>query len=171
MVAKKRAIDFTNVKDSSGINPTLVEDGDYRAKIIDVRDDEVKSADSKNHGEPVWLFLLQLADRKSATYPYRCTLVESQFWKVRNILIAAGKQVPKKRVNVDPNNVVGVEVGITLEEDASGDKPRSQITAIFPVSELAEDDGDPVADDEVADDVTADDTTDDEEGDLDLDDL
>lgn len=160
--ATRRALDFTNVKEGGGINPVHVEDGDYRAKIIEVRDEEVKSGDNK--GTPMWNFVFQLTDRRSATYPYRCTLVENQLWKVRNVLIAAGKNVPKKRVNVDPNNVVGVEVGITLETDEYEGKLKSQISAVFPVAELAEDDGDPADDEPSTDDA-------DEDGDLDLDDL
>ena len=32
----KRKVDFSNVKESSGINPKRVEEGDYLAKVIKV---------------------------------------------------------------------------------------------------------------------------------------
>lgn len=133
MVAKKHAVDFSNVKEGSGINPVRVEEGDYLAKIISVEDHESKA------GNPTWVFVFQLDDRKSATYPYYCGLVDNQLWKIRNLLVAAGKTVPKKRVNVDPNSIVGKEVGITLSDDEYEGKEKSVIDAIFPASELADD--------------------------------
>lgn len=131
MAASNKALDFTNVKESSGINPKHVEDGDYLAKITDVRDEKAKD------GTAMWLFLLQLDEMRSAVYPYYCKLEENQLWKVRNLLIAAGKTVPKKRVNVNPNNLVGTEVGITLTGEEYDGKMKSVIDAVFPASELA----------------------------------
>lgn len=152
--AKKHALDFSNVKDSTGINPKHVEPGDYEATIKEV-------VESLKDGVPMWRFLIALNDQPTATYPYYCKLQENQLWKVRNLLIAAGKQVPKKRVNVDPNGLIGKVIGITLEDDEYEGKLKSVIEAVFPAEELgpktptkkkpaaaAADD----ADDEVADD-------------------
>jgi len=127
--AKKHALDFTNVKESSGINPKHMLEGDYAAKVVSV-------SETDKDGVPMWNFIFQLKDSPTATYPYYCKLQENQLWKVRNLLIAAGKQVPKRRVNVDPNNVVGSEVGVTLEDDEYEGKLKSVIAAVFPASEL-----------------------------------
>ena len=157
--AKKHALDFTNVKESSGINPKHLPEGDYEAKVVSV-------TESDKDGIPMWNFVFQLADHATATYPYYCKLQENQLWKVRNLLIASGKQVPKRRVNVDPNNVVGSVVGITLEDDEYEGKMKSVIAAVFPAEELgpkkttksaggssSDDDLDDDGDDEVGDEL------------------
>lgn len=159
-MAKKHTIDFTNTKESSGINPKHMPRGDYRVKIVNV--DETLKDDI-----PMWRFDMQLADVRSAVYPYYCKLQENQLWKVRNLLIAAGINVPKKKVAVDPNRLVNKEIGVTLEDDEYEGKMKSVVDAVFPVSELeetveADDDDDDVDD--------ADDTEEDDE-ELDIDDL
>jgi hypothetical protein len=134
-MAKKvaaRTLDFSNVKESSGINPKHVEDGDYLAKVVEVRDDPAKD------GEAMWLFIFKLADNTTATYPYYCKLVDNQLWKLRNLFIAAGVDLPKRAVKIDPNKVVGKDVGLVLEGEEYEGKMKSVISAIIPKSDLAE---------------------------------
>ncbi len=142
MPASARNIDMTNVKEGGAFNSRQVPAGDYRLRVVDVQDGEVKRGD--NAGSPQWTFVIQIATgkHKGGKYPYRCTLVENQLWKVRNLLVAAGITVPKQRLKVDPNKLIGKVVGGTLEDDEYDNKVRSQITAIFPVDELVEDDED-----------------------------
>lgn len=152
-MAIKRRIDFTNVKESSGINPKHVEEGDYLAKIVKVEE-------TMKDDIPMWNYHFQLEDMKSAVYPYYCKLQENQLWKLRNVLVAAGKNVPKKAVNVDAESIVGQVVAISLEDDEYEGKLKSVISAVFPASELeetvtpeeADDDDDLPADTEVEDD-------------------
>lgn len=152
--ASKKALDFSDVKDGSIFSTTHLEEGDYSAKIIQVEDRESKD------GEDMWVFAIQLNDRKSAVYPFYCKLVENQLWKLRNLLIAAGKSVPKKRVAVDPNSIVGKAIGVTLEDDEYEGRLKSSIAAVFPASELA-DDEDP--DEDTAEELELDEDEDDEE--------
>lgn len=151
--ASKKAVDFSDVKDGSIFSTTHLEEGDYLAKIIQVED-----RDSKD-GEDMWVFAIQLNDRKSAVYPFYCKLVENQLWKLRNLLIAAGKSVPKKRVAVDPNSIVGKTIGVTLEDDEYEGRLKSSIAAVFPSSELADDD----PDEDTAEELELDEDEDDEE--------
>lgn len=158
--AQRRRLDFTNVREGGGVSKTRMPEGDYAAKVAKVTEYE-------KDGVPMWNFTFQLVDRASATYPYYCKLQENQLWKVRNLLIAAGKQVPKKAVNVDPNNLVGATIGLTLVDAEYEGREQSEVNAVFPASELADE-----VDEEPADDSdTPDESTDDEDGDLDLDDL
>lgn len=133
MAATKKAMDFTNVKEGGIFNPRRREPGDYRAKIVKV-DDYVSKKDN-----PQWLFTIKLTDDARASYPYYCGQDADSAWKVRNLFIAAGMQVPKKRVMVDPNKIVGKEIGVSLEDDEYEGKMKSVIQATFPVSELEED--------------------------------
>ena len=140
MPATKQTLDFTNVKDQGNFNPKHKPAGDYKAKIAKVEDYQ------SNAGNKQWLFTIELASDKRATYPYYCGFDEKQLFKVRNLFLAVGKTVPKKRVGVDPNPLVGKEIAITLDDDEYEGKLKSVITATFPVSELTEDEP---ADDDV----------------------
>lgn len=144
-MAKKvaaRTLDFSNVKDSSGINPKHVEDGEYLAKCIEVRDDPAKD------GEAMWLFVFKLVDGGAGTYPYYCKLVDNQLWKLRNLFIAAGVDLPKRAVKIDPNKILNKEVGLLLETEEYEGKEKSVIDGIIPKTELAEYAGTEVEDDD-----------------------
>lgn len=129
----KRTLDFSNVKESSGINPKHVESGEYAAKITSVNELEAKD------GTPMWLFIVTPDEHRNASYPYYCKLQENQLWKVRNLFISAGlgKLVAgKAKSTVDPNKVVGKAIGIMLEDDEYEGKMKSVIEAVMPISDL-----------------------------------
>lgn len=132
-MSTKLMLDFSNVKEFSGVSPKHMPPGDYEAKVVKVIDEK-----SKKDNEPMWVFHIQLVDDHSATYPYYCKLVESQLWKVRNLLMAAGFKAPKSKQTVDANRLVGKTVGITLSDDEYEGKMKSVIDAIFPKAELAQ---------------------------------
>lgn len=134
-MAKKvaaRTLDFTNVKESSGINPKHKEEGEYLAKITEVRDDPAKD------GEAMWTWIIKPTDDASVAYPYYVKLVDNQLWKLRNLFIAAGIPLPKKAVKIDPNRVVGKVIGIVLEDDEYEGKMKSVISACLPKEELSD---------------------------------
>ena len=133
MGASVKQVDLTNVKDGGGFNRSRVPSGDYLAKIIKVED-----APSKKDNIFQYLFTIQLVNRPSSKLPYYCKLQENQLWKLRSLLIAAGKTVPKSKVKVDPNQVVGKLIGVTVEDDDYEDKEQSSISGVFPASDLAD---------------------------------
>lgn len=165
--ATKKVLDFTNVKESSGINPKHRPAGDYRMKISKVTEQGTK----KDPSVMQWVFVFTPTDMQSAAYPYYCQLEQNTLWKVRNLLIACGITVPKKKLNVDPNKLVGKEVGVTLDDDEYEGKLKSVITAVFPASDL--DDSDTPADDAGDDDAEAEaeDVSEDDMEELDVEDL
>lgn len=130
--ASEAVMDFTNVKDRSPVNPKHQPEGDYKGKVISVAD-----VVSKKDGVKQWLYIIEVG---KGTYPYYCKHVPDQAWKIRNLLIAAGLNVPKKKVRVDPNKVVGRIIGVTLEDDEYEGKMKSVISATFPASEVDDDD-------------------------------
>lgn len=134
-MAKKvaaRTLDFSNVKESSGISAKHMEDGEYLATITEVRDDPAKD------GEAMWLFIVRLETNRTATYGYYCKLVDNQLWKLRNIFIAAGVDVPKRASKLDPNKLVNKQVGLILETEEYEGRERSTIAGVIPASELAD---------------------------------
>lgn len=134
MVATKRKMDFTNVKEGGGFNPRHVKSGDYRMKILKVEDGESKAGNSQ------WVFTIQREGDKRATYPYYVGCDDDkQAWKIRKLLIAAGIPVPKKLVMVDPNKLVGKTIGAFLDDDEYEGRMKSVIADTFPVSEIDND--------------------------------
>lgn len=129
MAASVEILDFTNVKERS-FSPKRMPAGDYVGVIVAV-DDHVKEGKDKQ-----WVFTIKLKSNSSAVYPYYCQLTETTLWKIRNLFIAAGKQVPKKKAKVDPNKIVGAEIGLTLEDDEYEGKEKSSIAATFPADEV-----------------------------------
>jgi len=159
MGASVKVVDFSNVKDGGQFNKARIPAGDYLAKVIKVED-----AQTKESKEFQYLFTIQIQKRPSSKFPYYCKLAENQLWKLRNLLIAAGLNVPKKREKVDPNRVVGKIIGVTVDDTEYEDKEQSEITGVFPASELQDSVMNDDDDDEMADDV---DDADDELEDLD----
>jgi hypothetical protein len=132
--AVAKVLDFTNVKDRGEFNPKHKPAGDYLGVIAKVADQA--SAAGNNQ----WIFTITLPDDATAAYRYNCLYDnENQLWKIRNLCVAAGIQVPKKKVKLDPNKLVGKKIGISLEDDEYEGKLKSVIEAVFPESELEQD--------------------------------
>lgn len=149
--AASAVIDFSGVKDrnESGINKKRVTAGDYLARVVRVEDRPTKTDKS-----PQWMYVIALEKVRGTGYPYYCKLEPNQLWKVRNLFLAGGITIPKKKVRLDPNKVIGKLIGVTMEDDEYDNKLQSVIAEIFPASEL---------DDSASDDTDEDDTDEEEE--------
>lgn len=160
--ASVKTVDMTNVKERSPFNRNRIKAGDYLATITKVEDGKTKKTE-----EFQYVFTIQIDKKPSSKFPYYCQLSENTLWKLRNLLIAAGISVPKSRTKVDPNKVVGRKIGVTIEDaDDYNDREQSEITGVFPASELT----DAVVDDSDDDDDETEDDSDDSLDDDSLDD-
>lgn len=126
----KISMDFSNVKEQSGFNSKRLAAGDYVATISSVEVGKSKA------DKPMVIFGLQPKDHASAVYPYYCVLQENQLWKMRNVLVACGVKVPKGKVSIDPERLMGKELGIALEDDEYEGKERSTVEAVFPAHDV-----------------------------------
>lgn len=170
-------MDFTNVSDGGAFQPRRVPAGDYKAKITAVEDHTSKGSNVADN----WVFTIVLSSRSRNTYPYYCGFDDKQAWKVRGLCMAAGLQVPKKRVKVDPNKLVNKVIGVAMEDDEYDGKIKSVIVGVFPASELTEDypgsskgsssKGSASTSDDDADDTSDDDVSDGDADDLDLEEI
>jgi hypothetical protein len=106
------------------------EEGEYIGKIIKVEDDKSKAGNER------WTFTVQVDGDARSTYPFYCEHASNQFWKIRQVLVAAGITVPRKRVGVDPNKVVNKAVGIILEDHEWNDRMSSSIAELIPVADV-----------------------------------
>jgi hypothetical protein len=161
MPASKLNVDFSNVSEGGNFKPKHKEAGEYTGRIIKVEDDEVRQGPNK--GNTRWAFTIKIDGDDRASYPFYCGHGEKEFWKIRQILVAAGINVPRKAVSVDPNKVVGKSVGVILEDHEYNDRITSSIDELIPVKDIQDplNDGDapstrrkatPVEDDDVDDD-------------------
>lgn len=157
-MAKSQIVDFSKVKDGGNFNRKRIPAGDYLAKIVKVEDAKAK--------DDVFQYLvsIKIVKRPSSVFPYYCKLTENQLWKLRNLLIAAGKNVPKKKVAVNLNDIVGKMIGVTVEDDEYEGKEQSTISGVFPAQELEDVDSEEIVDDsEEEEEDEAEDTLDDDE--------
>jgi len=129
MGATPRVIDFKDVSDGGGrFNKKHQDEGEYIATVIKVED-----APSKKDGVDQWLYTIQVG---SGTYPYYCKLDLKSYWKIKNLLKAAGLNVPPKKVNVDPNVLVDKKIGISLQDTEWNDKIQSEIGAVLSIAQV-----------------------------------
>ena len=133
MAASSHNVDFSNVKEGGNFNKKRISAGDYLAKITKVED-----APSKADQVPQYLFTIKIEKHPTSVLPYYCKLQENQLWKLRNILIAGGLTVPKKKVKVDVNRLVGKLIGVTVDDAEYEGKEQSELAAVFPAAELGE---------------------------------
>lgn len=128
-MAEKETLDFSQVKEGSNFSPKHKTEGEYLGTITSFTDTKSKS------GNKMWVFGVQLKTDRRAVYPVYCLLGADQVWKLRNMMMAAGFKVPKKRMSVDGNRLVGKDIGIFLEDDEYEGKMKSVIGSFFPADE------------------------------------
>lgn len=138
-MAQKMTLDFSQVKDGGNFSPRHKPEGEYLGTITSFEDTKSKS------GNAMWVFGIQLKTDRRAKYPVYCVLNPDNLWKLRQVLMAVGIRVPKKKLSVDGNRLVGKDIGICLEDDEYEGKMKSVIQSFFPASEF---EGDPDAGDD-----------------------
>lgn len=126
-MAKQKALDFSKVKERGDFNPKHQTPGDKLGKVVKVEDGKT-STDKEQ-----WVFTVKVG---TGTYPYRCQFEENVLWKIRNMFVACGFTVGKKRINVNPDRCVGKEIGVSLDDHEYENKLSSEIVAVFPKAEL-----------------------------------
>lgn len=134
----KITLDFSNVTEGSTFSPRRLPEGSYLATVAKVE------AKNSKAGNPMLVYTLIPVDHPTAVYPYYIVLDEKQLWKLRALLLAAGKDVPKRRVTVDPESIVGKQVMIDLEDSEWEGREKSTVAGVFkpaPEETLAPEEG------------------------------
>lgn len=121
----KITLDFSNVREGSSFSPRRLPEGSYLADIAKVEHKESKA------GNPMLVYTIIPVEHPTAVYPYYLLLDEKQLWKFRALLLAAGKDVPKRKVTVDPESIVGRQIMIDLEDDEWEGREKSVIVGVF----------------------------------------
>lgn len=136
----KITLDFSNVSEGSTFSPRRLPEGTYLATLA-----KVESKTSKA-GNPMLVYTIIPVEHPTAVYPYYIVLDEKQLWKFRALLLAAGKEVPKRKVTVDPESIVGKQVMIDLEDDEWEGREKSTVAGVFKPSpeEVSSDNSDEI---------------------------
>lgn len=161
--ATRANLDFTNVKDDGGrFNKKRMPEGGYKGKITKCED-----AKSKKTNASMWLYTIEVkVNNITGTYPYYCILTPESLWKTRQLFAACGIVVPKKKVALDPNKIVGRTIGVELQDTEYDGKMQSEIGATMPASEITDDtvpDTDDEDDEEETEEVEEEETEEEEE--------
>lgn len=169
-MAQKKTLDFSQVKDAGTFSPKHKPEGEYLGTITSFEDTKSKS------GNAMWVYGITLKGDRRAVYPTYCLLDPDKLWKLRNVMLAAGFSVPKKRITIDPERLVGKDIGIFLEDDEYEGKMKSVISSYFPASEysgpdtdVSDDDEEPEEDEEYEDEESDEEEPEDEAPDTDED--
>lgn len=121
----KITVDFSNVREGSTFSPRRLPEGSYLADIAKVEQKE------SSKGNPMLVYTIIPVEHPTAVYPYYVVLADNQLWKLRALLLAAGKEVPKRKVAVDPESIVGRKIMIDLEDAEWEGREKSEISGVF----------------------------------------
>lgn len=148
-----------------------VPEGDYRAKILSIKQDTSQA------GNQMLVVTYQGLDgaMKGKKVKDYMALTTKASWKVRGWLKALGAKTPESEFDLPFKKLVGKEVGVTLQDDEyTNDKGKSTISSkisdYLSLEDLEADDDEDDDDDEDSEDEDSDDDDDEDDDDEDDDD-
>jgi hypothetical protein len=115
----KITIDFSSVSDAPKIMPVRQPEGLYEAEVVSHELTKTKSDNTD--------MLLYVIKAGRGTYPYYVKLVPNQLWKLRELLVSCGMDVPKKSIQLDPAKLVGKKLNVYLAPSEYQGKEKSEI--------------------------------------------
>lgn len=142
-MGKKITLDFSKVEERAGWKTDHVEEGlhEFKIELVDLKD--------AGDGTAMWTYGLRPTNPKYKTrlFPYYCKHQPNQLFKIRDLFIAAGLTVPKKRQALDPEAPVGKIIAAEVVDSRNAQYAgRSEIDGVYDRSLI--DDDDQVAGDE-----------------------
>lgn len=146
-------------KEEGGGRRPRVPEGDYRVKVKEVKSDTSKEGNRMY----VWTFVGLDGKLKGKEIRDYTTVTPKSLWKLRSVLEAIGIDVPKSAVRLKSRDVVGKELGITVNDDEYNGRVSSKIADYIDLETLASGG----VDDEDEDDEDVEDEDDEESVDLD----
>lgn len=158
MAVKKIKLDFSKVEERSGWNTRQMPEGLHEFKVESVQETEA------GDGTDMLVYALRPVSSKYKTrlFPFYCKLQQNQYWKLRDLLVAAGITVPKRAGMIDPNGPVGKTIACEVEDATGQYAGRSEIQGTFDKS-ILDDDGAEPSDDEDEDELDEDEQDEDED--------
>lgn len=121
------SVDFEGVSAGSG-----VPDGTYTVSV-----EEVSVETSENSGEDYlsWKFKV-VGGKMSGRSLYDNTSLQPQaLWRLRRVLESLGIEVPDGAMDIDPDELIGLECDVEVANEDYQGKQRSRVVDIFPAGE------------------------------------
>lgn len=130
-MALKKKLDFSNVSEGFDLIPA----GTYSCHIFDLTEKQSTA------GNDMLKVVLKISkgELKGRQIFTNLTFVESAMFKIREFLIAAGAEIPKKAVNIDFSKTVGKEIKVIVyHRKNKDDETYSDVKKFLPLNaELA----------------------------------
>jgi hypothetical protein len=118
-------VDFTDVEVGGG-GGFHIPEGEYAMKV-----DSVKLGTSSNDNEQIeWIFKGTEGKAKGKTFYFYTPLVEQALWKLRETLEALGVEVPDSAMDIDLDELEGMECTGQVEDDEYKNKIRSKLAKL-----------------------------------------
>jgi hypothetical protein len=142
--SKKKAmvVDFGGVPEERRQRTRRIPEGEYKAKIVSWKK-KYKDDDKTNVPYISWMIQITEGKHKGVPFYENTSLKTDSLFNLRNLIFAATdgkKNVAGKKVNFDPDSLVGAKIGIIVEDEEYDGKMRSKIGDVRPLSEMEEDD-------------------------------
>src|SRR5690606_4112199 len=117
----KLRIDFSQVEDSKSVAP-----GRHIARVKEVTQGEGQSY-------PYLRWNLQIVEGRSKGLHinYYTSLSTRALFRLRELLVALGVNVPKSAVSIDPSKLVGRTLGIEVEIENKAGEEYSEVKKVF----------------------------------------
>lgn len=128
-MAKKKGrtinLDMEGVK-SGGV---LIPEGDY---IVEVT--SVEAVESESSGKTYLKWEMEIAEGKlkGSKVWHNTSLQPQALFNLKGVLISLGVEVPEGKMNLDLDELEGLQMGITIEHEEYEGKPKARIIETFP---------------------------------------
>lgn len=119
-------LDFTSVEKSS-YNTRQMPAGLYEARITEV----VQKSAQDGTDMLVYTLAPTHPQYRGRRFPYYCKLSANQLWKLRDLLVAAGEDIPRRAVRVQPEKIVNRLLCIEVSDDTYGGTVRSTVDSVY----------------------------------------
>ena len=124
------SIDFTDVEGSN-----LVSDGE---KLVGVYGKTIETGESSGAEYIAWEFIIKAPEEEAGRKLYTNTSLQPQsLWVLRNLLEAAGMEVPQQAMDIDLNDFdEDTELGVMIENEKYKGKDKPNVVDFIPVNDL-----------------------------------
>ena len=119
-------LDFTSVE-KSAYNTRQMPAGLYEARITEV----VQKSAQDGTDMLVYTLTPTHPQYRGRRFPFYCKLSSNQLWKLRDLLVAAGEDIPKRAVRVQPEKIVNRLLCIEVSDDTYGGAVRSTVDSVY----------------------------------------
>ena len=119
-------LDFTSVEKYS-YNTRQMPAGLYEARITEV----VQKSAQDGTDMLVYTLAPTHPQYRGRRFPYYCKLIGAQLWKLRDLLVAAGEDIPRRAVRVQPEKIVNRLLCIEVGDDTYGGTVRSTVDSVY----------------------------------------